>query len=73
MVPNGPLCDNIFKPLNKKAPRVEYPTQVSSRFNSQSTLIVELVENASIREYMWPRGSLSGVGFNRYIYFLSSQ
>ncbi|CAM9755272.1 unnamed protein product, partial [Sphacelaria rigidula] len=23
---NGPLCDNLYKPMNKKAPRVEYPT-----------------------------------------------
>ena len=25
---NGPLCDNLYKPMNKKAPRVEYPTEV---------------------------------------------
>lgn len=25
---NGPLCDNLYKPMNKKAPRVEYPTHV---------------------------------------------
>lgn len=28
VVLNGPLCDNLYKPMNKKAPRVEYPTEV---------------------------------------------
>lgn len=28
VVLNGPLCDNLYKPTNKKAPRVEYPTEV---------------------------------------------
>ncbi|CAM9555183.1 unnamed protein product [Scytosiphon promiscuus] len=27
VVLNGPLCDNLYKPMNKKAPRVEYPTE----------------------------------------------
>lgn len=29
VVLNGPLCDNLYKPMNKKAPRVEYPTEVT--------------------------------------------
>ncbi|CAM9600970.1 unnamed protein product [Laminaria digitata] len=24
---DGPLCDNLYKPMNKKAPRVAYPTE----------------------------------------------
>ncbi|CAM9378933.1 unnamed protein product [Ectocarpus sp. 6 AP-2014] len=27
VVLNGPLCDNLYKPMNKKAARVEYPTE----------------------------------------------
>ena len=30
---NGPLCDNLYKPMNKKAPRVEYPTEVRLLFS----------------------------------------
>ena len=28
VVLDGPLCDNLYKPMNKKAPRVAYPTEV---------------------------------------------
>lgn len=44
---NGPLCDNLYKPMNKKAPRVEYPTEVRL---SRSVRLAAFVEWAVGRD-----------------------
>ena len=36
---DGPLCDNLYKPMNNKAPRVAYPTEVRLPLGTRRTWV----------------------------------
>lgn len=57
MVPNGPLCDNLYKPTNKKAPPVQYPTEVMS---SPSFVVFGLVRETGVSSWGTRRSLLEG-------------